>query len=53
MGVDCAWTARARTLMGVPPLLSQDHLEVNSSPDCAPAAILGQLTAKHEIGLGT
>ncbi len=39
------------TLLGVTPC---SHITSRwySSPDCAPAAILGQITATHEIGLG-
>ena len=41
---------KAHTLLGVPPC---SHITSRwySSPDSAPAAILGQLTATHEIGL--
>jgi len=47
MDVDYAWKARAHTLIGVHSLLSQHHLEVVQLH-----VRLGQLTAKHEIGLG-
>ena len=54
MYVDCAWTPRTESpdAVGCPPPCSHIPSRWYSSPDCAPAAILGQLTATHEIGLG-
>ena len=56
MKVDCGIIAHGqRRAHGVPIPLRCAHIITSrwySSPDCAPAAILGQLTATHEIGLG-
>ena len=54
MYVDCAWTPRTESpyAAGCPPPCSHITSRWYSSPDTAPAAILGQLTATHEIGLG-
>jgi len=54
MNVDCAWTQRTESpyTAGCPHSCSHITSRWYSSPDCAPAAILGQLTATHKIGLG-
>ncbi len=54
MYVDCAWTQRTESpdAVGCPPPCSHITSRWYSSPDCAAAAILGQLTATHKIGLG-